>query len=347
MAKGKYLVFLNNDTVSLPDWLDNLVSIIENQSDVGIVGSKLLFPNGTIQHAGVAIAENAPWPLTPFHIFHRKPGDFKEANRFRELQVVTGACMLIRRELFFDVGCFDEAYVNGYEDVDLCLKVRQKGYRVIYCPHSVLYHYESVSEGRFNHIDPNICHFHAKWLGKIEPDMKTRVNPLTSIVIPCYNQVEYTKLCLASVFEHTKEPFELILVNNGSEDGTNEYFNYLAGVHKNIQIINNSNNLGFGAACNQGMAIAKGEFVLILNNDVVVTSGWLTRMIKLANSSKEIGIVGPRSNCVAGAQVIKEVPYQDLEGMHLFAAELAARYATSSFEINRVIGLCMLIKKKW
>nr|MBA3965378.1 glycosyltransferase [Nitrospirales bacterium] len=146
-AKGRFLVFLNNDTIPKPGWLRALVNEVECHQDVAIVGSKLLYPNDTIQHAGVVFSKNC---LTPYHIFRGAPGELQAVNVRREFQVVTAACMLIRREEFDAVGHFDEIYQNGFEDVDLCLKVGKRGKKVIYQPESVLYHLEHQTPGRKN-----------------------------------------------------------------------------------------------------------------------------------------------------------------------------------------------------
>ncbi|GJL59367.1 MAG: hypothetical protein NPIRA03_22240 [Nitrospirales bacterium] len=147
-AKGRFLVFLNNDTIPKPGWLRALLNEVESHQDVAIVGSKLLYPNNTIQHAGVVFAKHC---LTPYHIFRGAPGDLRAANIRQEFQVVTAACMLIRPEEFNAVGQFDEIYQNGFEDVDLCLKVGKRGKKVIYQPESVLYHLEHQTPGRKDH----------------------------------------------------------------------------------------------------------------------------------------------------------------------------------------------------
>ena len=144
-ARGRYLVFLNNDTIPLDGWLNALVCEVERDLEVSVVGSKLLYPNGTIQHAGVAFSRN--W-FSPYHIYMGFPAYAPMVNRRREFQAVTAACMLVRREIFDAVGGFDEGYVNGFEDADLCLKIRERGGRIVYQPQSVLYHLESQTPGR-------------------------------------------------------------------------------------------------------------------------------------------------------------------------------------------------------
>ncbi len=159
-ARGKYLVFLNNDTIPQPNWLGPLVQEVDEHPDVGIVGSKLLYPDGTIQHAGVVFMREG---LGPYHIYQKMPADSPAVNRRREFKAVTAACLLIRRDLFEAVGGFDEAFVNGFEDVDLCLKVRRRGAQVVYQPRSVLYHLESQTPGRKTHDGVNGRLLRERW----------------------------------------------------------------------------------------------------------------------------------------------------------------------------------------
>jgi GT2 family glycosyltransferase/glycosyltransferase involved in cell wall biosynthesis/ubiquinone/menaquinone biosynthesis C-methylase UbiE/Flp pilus assembly protein TadD len=171
-AQGDYLVFLNNDTVPQPGWLEGLVSVVREQPDVAIVGSKLLYQDNTVQHAGVVFNVRG----TGIFIYHIYKGFDREApvvNRVREFNAVTAACMLIREDVFTESGMFDETFINGYEDVDLCLKVRDKGYRIIYNPESELYHYEEQTEGRFSHGEHNTNHLLNRWGKKIKTDDQT------------------------------------------------------------------------------------------------------------------------------------------------------------------------------
>jgi len=159
-AKGRFLVFLNNDTIPKPGWLKALRNEVEGHQDVAIVGSKLLYPDDTIQHAGVVISRLF---RTPYHLFRGAPESLPAVNTRKELQAVTAACMLVRKEAFEKVGGFDEGFVNGYEDIDLCLKVRQMGKKVVYQPKSCMYHLESQTSGRKTHDSANALRFIARW----------------------------------------------------------------------------------------------------------------------------------------------------------------------------------------
>jgi GT2 family glycosyltransferase/tetratricopeptide (TPR) repeat protein len=159
-ARGRHLVFLNNDTIPLHGWLKALVEEVEEHPEVAVVGSKLLYPDGTIQHAGAVFSRTF---ATPYHVYWRFPAEAPVVNRRREFQAVTAACMLVRREVFEAVGGFDEGYRNGFEDVDLCLKVRERGGRIVYQPNSVLYHLESQTPGRKDHDQENGRRLLERW----------------------------------------------------------------------------------------------------------------------------------------------------------------------------------------
>jgi GT2 family glycosyltransferase len=140
-ASGEWLVFLNNDTVPEPGWLDALVAYASRREQIGIASAKLLYPNRTIQHAGIVVSRQ----LVPHHVYTGFPEDHPAVNKSREFQLVTAACALIRRDTFEDMGRFDPAFVNGYEDVDLCLRLRREDLEVHYCHDSVLVHLETAT----------------------------------------------------------------------------------------------------------------------------------------------------------------------------------------------------------
>lgn len=164
-ATCEWVVLLNNDTIPQRGWLDTLVRYASARKRVGAVGSKLLFPDGTIQHAGVVFDRD----LTPRHIYLGFPADHRAVAASREFQAVTGACLLIRRELYQELGGFDTAFWNVYEDIDLCLRLRKQGYGVHYCHESVLYHIESVTRDPVS--DPkNHELFVERWEGFVYQD---------------------------------------------------------------------------------------------------------------------------------------------------------------------------------
>ncbi len=159
-ARGRYVLFLNNDTVPLAGWLEPLIDELERHPEVAVVGPRLLYEDGSVQHAGVVFSRAT---FGPYHVYKGAPGNASLVNRRRECQCVTAACMLIRREIFEAVGGFDEGYVNGFEDVDLCLKIRERGGRIVYQPRSALLHLESRTPGRHAHELENGRRLFARW----------------------------------------------------------------------------------------------------------------------------------------------------------------------------------------
>lgn len=143
-SSGELVVLLNNDTVPHPGWLRALVDHLDGHPRAAIVGAKLLYPDGRIQHAGVAFNTSG----YPYHLYVGFPSDHPATNRSRPFQAVTAACMLVRRTVFDELGGFDEGFVNSAEDVDLCLRAGALGHEVHYCAESVLTHVESATRGR-------------------------------------------------------------------------------------------------------------------------------------------------------------------------------------------------------
>ena len=174
-ASAETLVFCNNDVVAKPGWLPPLLATLE-RPDVGVVGPKLVFPDGTLQHAGVALLYDADGGdlLDGMHILYRQGADHPAANRPRELRAVTGAVMAVRASLFESLGGFYEGYWNGNEDVDLCLSAGEAGWHVRYEPASVLVHQESASgTERFRATGANRMLLTTRWAAKVTDERVT------------------------------------------------------------------------------------------------------------------------------------------------------------------------------
>jgi GT2 family glycosyltransferase len=149
LSDGDILLFLNNDIEILEsDWLEELVRWAE-RPQIGVVGAKLLYPDDTIQHAGVIIGMQGH----ASHIFwgaHEGQGTiFGSVDWYRNYMAVTGACLMTRRSLFQEIGGFNEDYELAFSDTEFCVRVVEKGYRVLYTPHTRLRHYEGRSRGDY------------------------------------------------------------------------------------------------------------------------------------------------------------------------------------------------------
>ncbi|HIV33704.1 MAG TPA: glycosyltransferase family 2 protein [Candidatus Blautia intestinigallinarum] len=146
-ATGEYLLFLNNDvTVITQDWLEEMLGVCQRK-EVGAVGVKLFYPDGTIQHAGCVVGLGG----VAGHLFVDMPGDrtgyLHKASLLQDLSAVTAACMMMKKAVFWEAGGFTEKLAVAFNDVDLCLKVREKGWLIVYDPYVQLYHMESKTRG--------------------------------------------------------------------------------------------------------------------------------------------------------------------------------------------------------
>lgn len=160
---------------------------------------------------------------------------------------------------------------------------------------------------------------------------------MISIVIPIFNQHEMTTECIYSILRNTKD-FELVLVDNGSEP---PYHPPHTGFF-DTTLIRNEENKGFPSAANQGIEAAKGDVVILLNNDVIVTPGWAER---LTGWLDEFDIMGPMTNYSAGLQCISISPYEDEKELDERALDLKESYEGACYRVNWIIGFCMVFRR--
>ncbi|MHB8647900.1 MAG: glycosyltransferase [Thermomicrobiales bacterium] len=384
IASGEYLVFLNNDTIPCPGWLDALVHYAERHPNAAVVGSKLVYLNETIQHAGIVVRDDR----YPWLIYTGFPADHPAVNVSRRFQAVAAGCALVRRHLFEQVAGFDPAFRNGYEDVDLCFRLGVLGYEIHYCHESMLYHLESSSPGRHDHANQNISVYDSRWKYRVRPDhldyyvadgllaveygalyparfsvapelgtvsdderqmhadrmldhrtyqvfrlleetkrlrsmmdassiatgadpfasagraklrafLATRQrlslpqtdDPLVSIVIPVHNGAAHTYMALESIIAHTHGiPYEVIVVDDGSGDETR----HLLECVDRLRVDSHVSNIGFGESCNHGAAMARGRYLCFLNNDTLVTPGWLDALVESLEGEPTRGAAGAK-----------------------------------------------------
>lgn len=146
-ANGEYLLLLNNDTkIITPCWLQEMLMFAQ-RTDVGAVGAKLYYPDNTVQHAGVILGLGGVAGHSHKNFPRAHYGYMKRLLHAQNLSCVTGACLMIRKKVFTEVGGLDERFRVAFNDVDLCMRVQKSGYRIVFAPFAELYHYESKSRG--------------------------------------------------------------------------------------------------------------------------------------------------------------------------------------------------------
>lgn len=173
-------------------------------------------------------------------------------------------------------------------------------------------------------------------------------NDLVSIIILCCNQLEFTVQCVESVLAYTRNAYELLFVNNGSTDGTKEYLDSIRGRDgpDRVEIIHNEKNLGFPAGCNQGLARSRGRFLLFLNNDTILTPGWLEGLLRpMLMEWPTVGLTGPMTNYAPEPQGMR-LPYANLESLNPFAVQRRKEYLGRVLATSRVTGFCMLTRRE-
>lgn len=178
-AKGTYILFLNNDTQVQPDWLEPLVTLIESADDIGMVGSKLIYPDGLLQEAGgILWKDGSAW-----NYGNRQNPALPEFNYVKQVDYISGAAIMLSRSLWEEIGGFDENFAPAYcEDSDLAFTVRKMGYRVMYQPKSVVVHFEGVSNGtdttsgQKHYQVVNSQKFREKWAEELNKHPENAVN---------------------------------------------------------------------------------------------------------------------------------------------------------------------------
>jgi GT2 family glycosyltransferase len=305
------------------DWDAHLISHFDDS--VGAVGPVSNSVSG-LQRLELYLKENVPAKIDldrlQENLYSRNQGTPVETK------LLIGFCLMVPRKVIDMIGPLDEDLFLGNEDLEYSLRLRQNGYTLLVATDTFVYHKgqvsfnsqpstrarELVQEGADKlfsklekHYGPGkvpssmdlwgMDWFHPRKNVFSSPAMTQPAQAgLTSIVVLTFNQMKYTKECVKSIQAHTPEPHEIIFVDNRSTDGTLKWLRKLVAKHDHYTLIENPENFGFARGCNQGIRASAGEFVLLLNNDVVVTDHWLSGMLECIESDSDIGIVGPMTN---------------------------------------------------
>ena len=357
-AEGQLFCFLNNDTEVMTGWLQALADCLERNPGAAACGGKLLFPDLTVQHAGLVFDKI---DHVAYHVYRGLPKNALQVSRERKLKAVTGACMLVKREYFEAANGFDEGYINGYEDVDLCLRIGELRGEIYYTPGCEVIHHTGATPGRNKNEEHNFLRYRQKWFDRIIPDEDeflaadgcraewkgadcTLKEVRCDIIIPVYNSLGYTSRCLNAIKDNTDYPnYKVIVVDNASSDGTDEYLRN----REDIELISNSENAGFARACNQAADGSNAELLVFLNNDTKVHKGWLTELVKTL-SDPSVAIAGSKllypDGTVQHAGVVFDK--HDRIGYHLYSGQPGeAYYVDRERDFQAVTGACMMIRR--
>jgi len=169
--------------------------------------------------------------------------------------------------------------------------------------------------------------------------------PVVSIVVLTWNALKFTRECVESIEAHTTYSYEIVFVDNASTDGSIEYLQDLVEQNDHYKLISNSENKGFAAGNNQGIKAATGKYVLLLNNDVLVSDRWLSKLVQALEIDENIGMVGPITNHISGRQMLTEVPYSDEPGFQQFAQQVLIQNTGKMTPRRRIAGFAVLMQK--
>ena len=311
LARAEWVLFLNNDTEPRRSWLSALLAAARADPAVAIAGSRLLFPDDTLQSVGLQLAYGFPYPLSVIPRGYRKPAAATPPSG--PVRAVTGACLLVRAAAFAAVGGFDQGFENGYEDIDLCLRVAEQGGRTLFVAESVVTHHEAVSGGRFMHEAANLDRLQLRWMERLpgdwfDHDYRRQAaqaparpgRPGVSVVVVAQDAIATIAPCLENLRCTLAPDDELVIVDDGSRGASARFLSVFARAHSAssddrapVRLVSSDTALGFTGAARLGVAEARRDFVALLAPNVKVAAGWLDRLVAHLQRDPARGVVSP------------------------------------------------------
>jgi GT2 family glycosyltransferase len=281
------------------------------------VGCLLLYPDGTVQHRGVYVAYAEPYPICPFHAGRTRPPDPEERPAF--LSAVTAACMLARRQALEEVGGFDESYRNGYEDVDMCFAMRERGWLIAYTPEARVIHFESQTPGRHKDFLANEDQLHRRWLGRFKAfDFDRRkaarrtfpdaLRPRLSLIVPTCDSLAFIARCLEDAALNLATGDEIVVADSGSRDSTLNFVSLFGLEHPGlVRTLRTSPDDGLAGAIREGVRTAAHDLIVVLPGPATMSESFLDGIwTAAARSPAELAAV-PLNGAVAVAGPARRV----------------------------------------
>lgn len=314
MATGEQFVLLDNNTYVTTGWLSRLLDALYAQENIGLVGpmsncAPVQQCLRDIPYTGDYIGlDGFAWDIAKEHVHQRL-----------ETSVLGSFCLLLRKEVFTQLGMLLDEGSSTEKIEEYCLRAASKGWKAVVARDVFIHH--TTKKHHVSELN--------SW-------------GLTSIIIPVHGQLEHTKKCIDSIRHCTTVPYELILIDNASSDDTLPWLQ----TQPDLTVVTNSSNRGFPVAVNQGLRMAQGNQLLVLNNDTVVTPGWLEWLLEALHAESTVGLVGPCTNKISGEQqVAVDYDQETLTGLDAFASNWQLAHRQQYFTTDRLVGFCMLIKR--
>ncbi len=338
-ASGQYIAYLDDDDIFHPHHIETAVKVLTTTSYKAVY---------TDAYRAYQTKEGDTYKVIkkdiPYSIDYVK-GIFYKTN------ITPVLCVVHDRTCFDEAGIFDET-LTVLEDWDLWIRMAEKydfyHIKEVTCEFSWRADGTSTTSSKQDEFSKIRELIYKKYYQKFQ-DALAQTSAVArmpvSIIILTWNALEYTQKCVNSIQNHTRYPHEIVFVDNASTDGTVEYLRNLVKGHSNYKLIENRENRGFAAGNNQGVSAASGECVMLLNNDVLVSDGWLESLVESLEIDKNIGMVGPITNSISGRQQVIEIPYTDEQGFYKFAQGIRRTYKGRLTPRYRVAGFAVLMRK--
>lgn len=358
VARRPFLIFVNPDTTVFDSWIERLLMPMLADTNVAATGPVSNFAAG-LQNVRAYLQGDRERVAVDEVRQH-----LQEAwgDRTVETPLLIGFCLAVRRSAFEEVGGLDESLFLGNDDLDISWRLRQAGYKLAVVPSVFVLHQGQVSfrsepAARTTYLVQQSTNqlyekLYRAYSGTVPGGQELwgiqwfrPQAELLSIVIPVHRDAEVTRRCLESIMQHTHRPFEVILVDNAADDETKRVLAEFKRLYGNVTVIENSQNEGYPVACNRGLAAAKGEYLVIMNNDVVVTPHWASRLMAALAVDSSIGAVGPRTNFASGPQMVPDAQYSE-SNLDNWAEEWHRKNAGSLRAVNRLVGFLILTKRE-
>lgn len=172
-------------------------------------------------------------------------------------------------------------------------------------------------------------------------------SPIVSIVMPVYNCLELTQQCVRAIFSAPiRNSIEVIVINNASSDGTAQWLDHAAELHKEMVFVNNAENLGFGGAVNQGFNRARGKYITVINNDTIPSAGWIDRLVELMEANPSFGVLSPMTNYVGeGPQIDPDAVDLLPDDVSAYGKLVAERVVNPQTVVDRLVFFCVMIRR--
>ncbi|PKN18022.1 MAG: hypothetical protein CVU71_10890 [Deltaproteobacteria bacterium HGW-Deltaproteobacteria-6] len=348
-ASGKYITNANTDDRHRKDAFEIMVNELERKPEI------------TLVYADVIITEKENETFDQ----HTPCGHYRWYDWDRSVLLNQGCFMgpqpMWRRSVHHEYGYFDDSMVSS-GDYEFWLRISQThNFFHIKTPLGLyLKSPESIEHSnREKQRDENnrilaLYRQKAQQKQAAESDAVKEISPLmnpefitgmTSIIILTQNRLDQTKKCVKSIRKYTSEAHEIIFIDNGSTDSTVKWLQGQIRENKNCRLIENKKNVGLPKGRNQGINLSTGEWIVLIDNDTVVSEGWLSGMLECLNHAPAAGIVGPMTNSTNGLQQVTDEAYQTADRLDKLAAAFKERFHNRRIPYRDIKGFCMLFKR--